>query len=107
MRFTFKYSNDFGEVADACCRCGALTRERCDLEFPGVRLTVWACRSCLHQIATFFWFFHEFPLRAVYAARDAQEAGKAVAEYSNAFNFDWSGNGAPLTKNNKTKQARR
>ncbi len=95
MRFTFKFSNDFGESADDCVRCGALTHERCLVCFPGVRLLVFSCRACLYELACFFWFFHEFPLRAVLKARDQAEAGEALYEYQNSF--QWSGvNGVPL-----------
>lgn len=96
MRFTFKYCNDFGEVADGCCRCGEPTRDRCAVAFQGVRLTVWACRDCRYFLSSFFTIFGEWFLRSVFAANDAREAGRAVAEYSNAFNFDW--NDTPLTK---------
>ncbi len=102
MHFTFKFSNDFGEAADACIRCGDPTRERATLAFPGCRITVWACRPCLCEIAFFFWFLHEFPLRAAFKARDCAEAGEPVVQYVNSFNWS-AGNGTPQAPNKKGK----
>lgn len=89
MRVAFKFSNDFGEPADVCVRCGQPTRERCLLCCPGLRLLLYACRPCLYELAAYAWFFHEFPLRAVFAAKEQAEAGEAVYTYDNFF--VWNG----------------
>lgn len=103
MRFTFKFSNDFGEPADFCLRCGKDTRERCLLSCPGLRLLVYACRPCLYELAAFAWFFHEFPLRAVLKARDQADAGESVYQYENSFT--WNGaNGSPPASPERKKQ---
>ncbi len=43
MRFTFKFSNDFGEPVGSCVRCGAETRERTLVFFQAGRLPVFEC----------------------------------------------------------------
>jgi hypothetical protein len=71
-----------------------MTQERSLLRCPGVRLTVYACRVCLAEIAFFLWFFHEFPLRAAMLAREKAEAGEP--EYCYEKSFAWQGaNGFP------------
>lgn len=100
MLFNFNFSNDFGEAADVCVRCGKPLYERCNWKGPGVRLTLWACPECRYLLSSIFGVLvEEFLLRSVFATRDAREAGEPVASYSSSFNFDW--NGRPATKTNK------
>ncbi|MCI0596977.1 MAG: hypothetical protein L0Z48_10630 [candidate division Zixibacteria bacterium] len=94
MRFTFKFSNDFGEPADVCIRCGADTRERSLVCFPGARILIYACQPCLYELAHFVWWFHEAPLRAVLHYREKKDAGESLIEYENAFTWH-GGNGSP------------
>lgn len=103
MRISFKFSNDFGESPDVCLRCGADTRERSHISFPGCRIVLYACRPCLYELAAFVWFFHEFPLRAVLKARDQADAGESVYQYENSF--IWNGaNGSPSPSPERKKQ---
>jgi len=100
MRFTFKYTNDFGESVDGCIKCGRPTHERCLLCCPGLRLLVYACRGCLLEMAYFAWFFHEFPLRAIFKAKEKSDEGESLVEYENSF--EWrSANGLPPLKKGK------
>lgn len=98
MFLRFKFTNDCSEPADCCIRCRKYTQERSVLRLPGIRLSVYTCRTCLAEIAMFFWFFHEWPLRASMLARERKEAGETEVCYENSYGWS-NGSSPPANKN--------